>query len=131
MLLVEDNEADVLLIHEAIEAGNLAVTVHVVNDGEQAEAFFDRADNDASLRCPDLVILDINLPKRNGGQVLSHLRRSRRCKDAVVLAVSTSDLPRDREQMAQLTANGYFKKPSDYHEFMKLGDVIRTLLQGK
>jgi CheY-like chemotaxis protein len=74
------------------------------------------------------VILDINLPKLNGWQVLNHMRQKRRCKDTVVLAVSTSDSPRDREQMIQLGANGYFRKPSDYGEFMKLGDIIRMLL---
>jgi CheY-like chemotaxis protein len=128
VLVVEDNEADVLLIREAIEAANLPVTLHVVSDGEHAVAFLDRADSDSTLSCPDLVILDINLPKLNGWQVLNHMRQKRRCKDTVVLAVSTSDSPRDREQMIQLGANGYFRKPSDYGEFMKLGDIIRMLL---
>ncbi len=128
VLVVEDNQADVLLIQEAIHAANLAVVVDVVNDGAQAVAFFDRIDSDSSLPCPELVILDINLPKLDGGRVLNHLRQRARCKDTLVLTVSTSDQVADRERMTRLGTNGYFKKPSEYEEFMKLADVVRTLL---
>lgn len=128
MLIVEDNEADVFLIQEAIEAKKLPVALHVVKDGEQAMRYFDHADGDASMPCPSLVILDINLPKMQGGEVLKHIRRSRRCANALVIAVSSSNSARDREQMTELGANGYFRKPSEYAEFMKLGEIVRELL---
>jgi chemotaxis family two-component system response regulator Rcp1 len=118
---VEDNEADVFLIQEAIEAKKLPMALHVVRDGEQAIRYFDEADGDISAPCPSLVILDINLPKKQGGEVLKHMRRS---------AVSTSDSARDREQMTELGVNGYFRKPSEYAAFMKLGDVVKRLLVG-
>jgi chemotaxis family two-component system response regulator Rcp1 len=128
VLVVEDNEADVALIQEAIQAANLTLVVHIVKDGDQAVRFFDRAETDSNMPRPDLVILDINLPKRAGSDVLKYMRQSQRCRDALVLAVSTSDSARDRERMTELGANGYFRKPSEYDEFMKLGAVIKQLL---
>ena len=131
MLIVEDNETDVLLIREAIDASYPGLTVDVVKDGDQAVRFFDRLDRNSSMPCPDLLILDINLPKRPGSEVLKHMRQSQRCRDALVLVVSTSDSARDREQMTELGANGYFKKPSEYDAFMKLGGLVKNLITGK
>lgn len=116
------------LIQQAIEAVKLPVTIHVVSDGNQAVQFFDRADADASVPCPALVLLDINLPKKHGGDVLKYLRQSRRCAKALVLVVSTSDSTQDREQMKSLGADGYFRKPSEYDAFMKLGEMVKLLL---
>ena len=130
MLIVEDNEADVFLIREAIMAKKLPMSLHVVRDGEQAMRYFDEADGDVSMPCPSLVILDINLPRKQGSEVLKHMRQSRRCANALVIAVSTSDSGRDREQMTELGVNGYFRKPSEYAAFMKLGDVMQALLAG-
>ncbi len=131
VLVIEDNESDVFLIQEAIEKSGLPVTVRVVKDGEQAVRFFDRADADASMPCPALVLLDINLPKKNGGDVLKYMRQSRRCAAALVVAVSSSDSARDRQQMKSLGADGYFRKPSEYDAFMKLGEMVKTLLSGR
>ncbi len=125
MLVVEDNQSDVFLIQEALQSAKFPVAVHVVNDGEQAVRFFDRADADASMPCPALVIIDINLPKRQGGEVLRHMRQSRRCGHALVVVVSTSESVRDRERMDSLGANGYFPKPSDYEQFMQLGEFSK------
>jgi chemotaxis family two-component system response regulator Rcp1 len=128
VLIIEDNEADIYLIQEAIDATKLLLTVHIVNDGEQAVRLFDRFDADPTLPCPAVVILDINLPKKQGGDVLKHMRQSRKCAQAPVIAVSTSDLAADREQMKNLGANQYFRKPSQYDDFMKLGDLVKALL---
>jgi chemotaxis family two-component system response regulator Rcp1 len=130
VLIVDDNESDVFLIQEAIAATRLSLRLHVAKDGEQAIRLFDRADAQTDMPCPALVILDINLPKKQGGDVLKHMRLSRRCADALVIVVSTSDSAQDREQMRNLGANGYFHKPSAYDEFMKLGDLVKTLLSG-
>ncbi len=125
---MEDNPADVFLIRAALRAANLLVEVQVVKDGEQAMRFFDQVDGDAAARCPNLVILDINLPKKPGGEVLQHIRQSRRCGKVLVIAVSTSGAPRDREVMTQLGANAYFSKPSEYEAFMKLGQIVKDAL---
>jgi chemotaxis family two-component system response regulator Rcp1 len=128
ILIVEDNPADVFLIRAAIKASNIQADIQVVKDGEQAIRFFDEADqNDAAL-CPALIVLDINLPRKSGGEVLHHIRKSRRCGAALVLAVSTSASTSDREFMMRQGANGYFRKPSEYSDFMKLGDLIQALL---
>jgi DNA-binding response OmpR family regulator len=118
----------VFLIQRALESTRLPLTFHVLRNGEEAVRFFDQADGDAARTCPYVVILDINLPKRTGTDVLKHMRASRRCSRARVIAVSTSDSPHDREQMARLGADGYFRKPSGFDEFMKLGDLIKGIL---
>ena len=130
MLIVEDNESDVFLVREAMEAARLPCRLHVVEDGEQAVLFFDRADDEPEMPCPALMILDINLPRKQGGDVLRHMRRSRKCANIPVIAVSTSDLAEDRERMTNLGVDRYFRKPSDYDEFMKLGEIAKALLQG-
>lgn len=111
-----------------MKAANIQADFHVVRDGEQAVEFFDEAERDIAVPCPALVILDINLPKKHGDEVLEHMRNSPRCRGAVVIAVSTSDSPRDRQDMARLGADAYFRKPSEYAEFMKLGDLVRQFL---
>ena len=103
----------------------------MVKDGEQAVRYFDDADSDESVPCPALVVLDINLPRKHGAEVLQHLRKSRRCSGALVIAMSTSDSAEDRERMARLGADRYFHKPWDYDEFMKLGQLIDELLKSR
>jgi CheY-like chemotaxis protein len=99
-------------------------------DGHAAIKFFDAVEADESLRCPALVLLDMNLPKRNGSEVLNHLRQSARCRDARVIIVSSSDAARDRAAVAGLAVVGYFKKPSDYAGFMRLGPLVKAVLEG-
>ena len=115
-------------MRQAIKAANIDATLQVAKDGEQAVRFFDEADSDDAVSCPALILLDINLPRKQGGEVLQHMRKTRKCGNALVIAVSTSDAVRDREEMVQLGAKGYFRKPSDYVDFMKLGDMIKQLL---
>jgi CheY-like chemotaxis protein len=128
ILVVEDNPADVFLIRETIQATGIKTQVHVVKDGEEATRFFDDADRDDSAPCPWLVILDINLPKKHGTQVLRHLRESRRCRGASVIVVSTSNAAKDREDVFLNGADAYFCKPSKYDDFLKLADLIREWL---
>jgi CheY-like chemotaxis protein len=130
VLIVEDNEPDVFLIQEAIEATKLSVMLHIVKDGEQAVRFFDRVDGDPNVPSPALVILDINLPKKQGDEVLKYMRQSRNCAKSLVIAISSSESARDRERMAALGVDGYFRKPSEYEDFMKLGDIVKALLGG-
>lgn len=116
------------MIREAIQGAKLSVDLDVVDDGEKALQYFENVDRDDSAPCPFLVIMDINLPKKHGGEVLQRMRTSRRCANALVVVVTSSDSRADRQAMANLGVNGYFCKPSDYDEFMKLGDVLKTLL---
>lgn len=129
--MVEDSKTDVFLIRKAIATAQVNADLHFVSDGEAATRFFDSADADANAPCPALVLLDLNLPKKSGDDVLRHLRSSRRCGHAAVLIVSSSDAPRDREGVTGLGVSGYFRKPSDYYEFMKLGELVKRLLAGE
>jgi len=127
---VEDSKADLFLIREAIAAAKVDAAVVVVNDGHQATEFVDQADRGEGAPCPDLILLDLNLPKKDGIEVLRHIRDSAVCKNALVLVVTSSDSASDREAVKALGFNGYFRKPSVYAEFMKLGPMIRELLKG-
>jgi CheY-like chemotaxis protein len=129
ILVVEDNRADVFLICEALETARVDAAVRVVWDGLQATQFFDDADADENAPCLDLVLLDMNLPKKRGAEVLRHLRGSARCRAAKVLIVSSSDEARDRAAVAGFAVVGYFKKPMNYTDFMKLGPVVHGLLE--
>lgn len=128
IVLVEDSETDVFLIQDALSAHGLAVDLQVMEDGEQAVVFVDRLDADPSMACPRLFILDVNLPKVSGFEVLARLRRSARCNEIPVLVVTSSDAERDRARIASLGASAYFRKPSGYEAFLKIGEVIRQLL---
>ena len=128
ILIVEDNGPDLLLIQEALAAAEIVADVEIARDGEQATAFLDRAERDPEAPAPRLVILDINLPRKPGDEVLRHMRQSTRSRSALVLVVSTSDASKDRERMISLGADFYFRKPSDYDSFMKLGGIVRHFL---
>lgn len=128
VLVVEDNRADVFLIREALERSGAGASLQVIPDGEAAIHFFDQIDNDPSAPCPALVMVDLNLPKRQGRDVLACIRQSRRCAHVPVLIVTSSDAERERDEMARLGVQGYFRKPSAYEDFMKLGEIVTVLL---
>jgi two-component system, chemotaxis family, response regulator Rcp1 len=114
-------------VREAIRLENLPLELHVVPDGQRAIDFIARAEQDPDAPCPHLLLLDINLPKADGFEVLRRLRDSDRCGAVPVLMISSSDSPPDRNQAAELGA-GYFRKPPSYDEFLKLGSVLKNLL---
>jgi CheY-like chemotaxis protein len=129
-LLVEDNRADVFLIQEAIELHRLPLDLHVVGDGDQAFEFIERAENDPDRSpCPDVVLLDLNLPKRSGREVLQRLRQSARFSTVPVVIITSSDLSKDRKELSAFGASRYFRKPSGYEEFLEVGSVIKELLE--
>jgi two-component system, chemotaxis family, response regulator Rcp1 len=127
-LVVEDNRADVFLIREAVEGAHLDLDLHVVHDGDKAIRFLEEAEHDPMAPAPDLVILDINLPKRSGRDVVRRMRQGLRCGGALVVVVTSSDSERDRQEMGKFGINAYFRKPSEYASFMKLGELIQALL---
>jgi CheY-like chemotaxis protein len=128
LLLVEDNAADAMLVKEAIQVHEVIVHLHVVVDGEEAIAFIERAERDPRAPCPDMVLLDLNLPKRSGSDVLQRIRRSERCKHVPIVILTSSDSPRDRSEASRLGATRYFRKPTDYDEYMKVGKVLNEVL---
>lgn len=108
---MEDSKADIFLIREAIASAKIEVDLQEVHDGQQAVQFIDTADRDPDAFCPELILLDLNLPKKDGAAVLRHIRASHACKDARVLVVSSSDSANDRAAIVALGVDGYFRKP--------------------
>lgn len=129
IVLVEDAEPDVLLVREALEQSGLDFELQVFDDGEQGIDFIETMDRDVKADRPHLFLLDLNLPKKTGGQILERVRQSPTCGRVPVVILTSSDSQKDKAQAAFLNATGYFRKPSRLDEFMKLGPYVRDLLQ--
>lgn len=128
-MLIEDNPADAFLVREAIERYTTGVKVQTIRDGETAIRLIERADAEQTS-CPALILLDLNLPTKTGGEVLARIRASKRCSKVPVVVVTSSDSTLDRACASALGADSYFHKPPDYDEFMRLGEIVRNFLQG-
>jgi DNA-binding response OmpR family regulator len=116
------------LIREAVDRFGIVADIDVSRDGHDAIKYFEAADADEKAPYPDLILLDLNLPKASGYEVLKCLRASPRCKSAKVLIVSSADAPSDRATVEHFAGVAYFKKPSVYAEFMNLGLIVREML---
>lgn len=126
-MIAEDNRGDIFLIHEALQHHHLTANVKVHTDGEEMQRAIAQIDA-SDLPCPDLVILDLNLPKVDGKELLTMMRASERCRHIPVLIVTSSNAPQDREATERLGASAYFRKPSDLDQFMQLGALVRKIL---
>src|SRR5438477_820776 len=100
IFVAEDNRADVYLIRKALEDRHFAHRLHVVEDGEQAAEYLRAAGTDGP--CPDLILLDLNLPRQDGNELLQQLREHPHCCDKPVIVISSSDSPRDYDLAQRL-----------------------------
>lgn len=128
IVLVEDSPADTYIVRQSLQKHLPAFELRVMDDGEKAFQFVEATDTDSGLPCPHLMILDLNLPKRSGHEILQRLRNSSRCKRMPVMIVTSSDSPADRAETARLGATAYFCKPCNLEEFMALGTKVREIL---
>jgi CheY-like chemotaxis protein len=128
VLLVEDNKADVFLVEEALREAGIRHVLHVIKNGEEAADFVARMGKPGEVPCPDVMLLDLNLPEKNGEQILAEFRKQPECANVPVIAVSSSDAPYDPAQLVALGVSRYFRKPSDVQGFMKLGALVRELV---
>ena len=128
VVVIEDNVGDVLLVEEALREHQIDCDLTVVSDGEEAMKFFHDTEGDPASRLPALVLLDLNLPKCSGHEILERIRRSIRFRAMPVVIVSSSQASSDLAQVKQLGATAYFHKPIHFDEFMKLGAVVKNLL---
>lgn len=131
ILLAEDNRGDVFLVREALKEHQIEHALIVVPDGARALQYIEHLGDEENAPCPDLFLLDLNLPKVDGQQVLKHFRKHPICQRVPVIVVTSSDAPRDRESTAALGAARYFRKPADIDEFMRLGEVIKEVLNSE
>ena len=123
ILLVEDNPADVKITQRALRDGGLPVDLLVVRDGQEAVEYLLRQGPhgaDAEWRKPDLILLDINLPRLNGLQVLERIRSTPALRATPVVVLTTSRRQEDVQQMYAAGANTYLEKPQDFNRFVEV-----------
>jgi DNA-binding response OmpR family regulator len=129
LLIAEDNAADVGLIRLALRHYGLGFDVRVVNDGEEAIRFIEGVEADLTAPCPALAVLDLNLPRIGGDEILRRVRRSAKWHRVPVIVMSSSLATRDREEALMWGASAYFTKPSELEKFLELGAVIKDALR--
>ena len=101
----------------------------MADDGEEAIHFIRSLDREPLVECPDLVIIDLNLPRKSGREVLETMRRSERCHDVPVVIFSSSDAQQDLADAARLGASRYIRKPSRLEDFLRLGAIFKEIIR--
>ena len=124
VLLVEDDPGDILMTREAFQHYKIQNKLHVVTDGEQALQFLRRTGEYADAPRPGLILLDLNLPRRSGHEVLAELKEDPQLRVIPVVILTTSQAEEDILRSYSLHANAYVSKPVDFERFM---DVIRQI----
>jgi CheY-like chemotaxis protein len=124
ILLVDDNPADVRLTAEALKEAKIRNSLNVAFDGVDALKYLRKEDNHANARRPDLILLDLNLPRKDGREVLADIKNDEDLKRIPVVVLTTSEAEEDILKAYNLHANCYITKPVDFKQFTK---VIRTI----
>jgi CheY-like chemotaxis protein len=124
VLLVEDDPGDVLLIREAFEDNKVRNRLHVVSDGVEAIEFLRKEGASADAPTPDLVLLDLNLPRKDGREVLAEIKEDEDLRQIPVVVLTTSKAEEDVLRSYKLHANAYVTKPVDFERFI---DVVRQI----
>jgi chemotaxis family two-component system response regulator Rcp1 len=124
ILLVEDNPGDVRLTVEALRDSKVRNRIHVVDDGEKALAFLRCEGEYADARRPDLILLDLNLPRKDGREVLAEIKKDPTLQAIPVVILTSSAAEQDVVQAYNLHANCYITKPVDLEQFLR---VIRSI----
>ena len=120
ILLVEDNEGDILLTTEALEEAKIINTIEVAKDGNAALKYLE----DPAIPLPDLILLDVNLPKKNGHEVLVHIKASEMLRHIPVIMLTTSSSEMDINKAYKQYANCYIVKPVEVGDFMEMVSQI-------
>lgn len=128
ILLTEDSRSDVYLIRTALNEALEGFDLTVLDNGESAMQLVDDFERGAADK-PDIVLLDLNLPRCDGKEVLQKLKKMPGGASLPVIVITSSDSPRDREEVMRMGASIYFRKPSDLHEFMQIGKIVKRLLE--
>ncbi|MFN8384003.1 MAG: response regulator [Anaerolineales bacterium] len=126
ILLVEDSPTDVLITREAFEDAKLLNNIHVVEDGVQALEFLRKKGSYASALRPDLILLDLNLPRKNGREVLAEIKSDENLKCIPVIILTTSSADEDILKAYDLHANCYVIKPVGFDNFFKAVQSIQN-----
>jgi CheY-like chemotaxis protein len=130
VLLVEDSAADIRLTQEALRDGKVVNELHVARDGDEALNFLHQRGDFATAPRPDLIILDLNLPKRDGKEVLADLKGDASLRSIPVAVLTTSSAERDILESYNLGANCYLTKPVDLEQFLRVVAQIEDFWLG-
>jgi CheY-like chemotaxis protein len=130
ILLVEDNPADAELTREALDESGLGSRLHVVSDGLEALAFLHRTGGHAEAPTPDLILLDLNLPRLDGRGVLAHVKREDVLRGIPIVVLSSSAAPRDVAGAYALGANCYVTKPVSLDAFLTAIRAVEQFWMG-
>ena len=125
IFLAEDNPADAFLIKQALSSANLQFNLCRVEDGEAALRALEKVEQEKAP--PSVILLDLNLPKISGHELLARVRNSEQLRATPVIVLTSSDSPDDRARTAALKISHYFRKPSDFKEFLRLGKIVERV----
>jgi two-component system, chemotaxis family, response regulator Rcp1 len=126
VLLAEDNPGDVVLVREALRQQSLNFELVVVDDGDKIRKFLDAPDQNHPN--PDVLLLDLNIPRVDGPDMFRLLREHPCCCNAPLIVFTSSDSPRDRAWTEEFRVAHYFRKPSNYDAFMELGKLVHAVV---
>lgn len=126
VLLVEDNPGDAQLTRIALEDSKISIHLNVVEDGVEAMAFLRKQDKYAKAAHPDIILLDLNLPKKDGREVLAEIKGDENLKRIPVVVLTTSQAEEDILKAYNLSANCYITKPVDFDQFVKIVQSIEN-----
>jgi CheY-like chemotaxis protein len=124
ILLVEDNEGDVGLIEEVFEEAKIRNNLHVAEDGEEAMLYLHGEGKFSGSPRPDIILLDLNLPKKDGREVLREIKEDNTLRNIPVVILTTSNAEKDILRAYDLHANAYINKPLDFDQFIKVVESI-------
>ncbi len=124
ILLVEDNEGDIGLVEEVFEEGRINYNLNITEDGEEAMEFLRKEGEFANSPRPDLILLDLNLPKKDGREVLEEIKEDENLRRIPVVVLTTSKAEKDILKSYDMHANSYITKPVDFDQFIK---VIKSI----
>lgn len=125
ILIVEDNPGDVRLMQEALREGDVACRMHVAPNGVEATLFLRRQGSYCEAPRPDFILLDLNVPRKNGSEVLVDIKSDPALRQIPVIVLSTSAAPHDIQKAYDLHANCYITKPVDLEIFMRQIRLIK------
>lgn len=129
ILLVEDNAGDVELFRLALKKANLECELTVLDDGADALAMVRQQGKYADAPVPDLVVLDLNVPKYDGLEILESMRANPPFATVRVAVLSSSSSPRERTRLEQFHVSRYITKPLDLDEFLSIGVILKELIE--
>jgi len=126
ILLIEDNDGDILLTTEALESGKIINTINILRDGKQAIDYLNKMCTEFDSAMPDLILLDINLPKKNGFEVLKHIKNKEALRHLPVIMLTTSSSEIDINMSYYNYANCFITKPVEVDDFMEAISKIKN-----